>query len=171
MTVVALFWNGIVSIFVSSVIGGFRHGDPSWFGLLFLLPFVAIGLGLIAGAVYQFLAMFNPRPTLELSSSIIPLGGAAELSWSFSGQTSRIDEFTVTLRGVEEAKYRKGTSTYTDETRSTRWSSTGPPIRVKSPPDRSASSCRRTRCTPSRPRTTRSSGASTSTAVSKAGRM
>ena len=114
VTVVALFWNGIVSIFVFSMIGGFRHGDPSWFGLLFLLPFVAIGLGLIAGAVYQFLAIFNPRPTLELSSSVLPLGTAAELTWSFSGRTGRISELTVTLRGVEEARYRKGTSTYTD---------------------------------------------------------
>jgi hypothetical protein len=114
MIVVALFWNGIVSLFVGNVIEGFRHGDPSWFGLLFLLPFVAVGVGLIAGAVYQFLAMFNPRPTVELSTSVIPLGGAAELRWSFSGRTSRIREFTLALRGTEEAKYRRGTSTYTD---------------------------------------------------------
>jgi hypothetical protein len=114
MTVVALFWNGIVLIFAADVANGFRHGDPSWFGLLMLLPFVAVGLGLAGGAVYQFLALFNPRPTLKLSSSMIPLGTATELSWSFSGQTGRIDEFTVTLRGVEEARYRKGTSTYTD---------------------------------------------------------
>lgn len=114
ITLVAVFWNGIVSIFVVSKINDFRHGDSSWFGLLFLLPFVAVGLGLIGGAVYQLLAMFNPRPTLELSSSVIPLGGAAELSWSFSRQTHRIHELTVTLRGVEEAKYRRGTSTYTD---------------------------------------------------------
>ena len=114
MTFVALFWNVIVLVFVASIANGFRHGDPSWVGLLLLLPFVAVGLGLAGGAVYQFLALFNPRPTLELSSTAIPLGTAAELGWSFSGQTSRIDEFTVTLRGVEEAKYRQGTSTCTD---------------------------------------------------------
>jgi hypothetical protein len=114
VTVIAVFWNGVISIFAAGITNGFRHGDPSWFGLLFLLPFVAVGLGLIGGVAYQFLAMFNPRPTLELSSSIIPLGGAAALTWSFSGQASRISEFTVTLRGVEEARYRKGTSTYTD---------------------------------------------------------
>jgi hypothetical protein len=114
MTVVALFWNGIILIFVADVANGFRRGDPSWFGLLFLLPFVAVGFALAGGAVYQFLALFNPRPTLELSSNVIPLGTAAELSWSFSGQTSRIDEFTVTFRGVEEAKYHRGTDTCTD---------------------------------------------------------
>jgi hypothetical protein len=115
MTIVALFWNGIISIFVVNVVNDFRHSDPSWLGMLFLLPFIAIGVGLIGGALYQFLALFNPRPTLELSSRIVPLGGAAQLNWGFSGHTSRIHEFTVTLRGIEEARYRRGTSTYTDK--------------------------------------------------------
>jgi hypothetical protein len=109
MLIVALFWNGIVSVFVFGGADG-----AGWFGRLFILPFVAVGLGLIAGAVYQLLALFNPRPTLELSSSIVPLGGVAELRWSFTGRTSRIREFAVTLRGVEEARYRRGTDTCTD---------------------------------------------------------
>jgi hypothetical protein len=111
---VTLFWNGIISVFVYHIVDGFRHGHPSWFGLLFMLPFVAIGIGMIGGVVYYFLALFNPRPTLELSPRVIPLGTAAQVGWGLSGRTSRIRTFTVTLRGVEEAKYRKGTSTYTD---------------------------------------------------------
>jgi hypothetical protein len=103
---IAAFWNGIISIFVA---GAGR------FTLIFLLPFLAVGVGLIGLVVYQFLALFNPRPTLHLSSRTVPLGGAAELRWSFAGQTSRIRELTVTLRGVERATYRKGTSTCTDE--------------------------------------------------------
>lgn len=110
----ALFWNGIVSVLVLQVVGGFRQGHPSWAMTLFAVPFVAVGLGLLAGVVYQFLALFNPRPTLELSSSTIPLGGAAELGWHFTGRTHRIGEFTVTLRGVEQATYRRGTRTCTD---------------------------------------------------------
>jgi len=103
---IAVFWNGIISIFVA---GAGR------FAMIFLLPFIAVGVGLIGLVIYQFLALFNPRPTLHLSSRTIPLGGAAELRWSFTGQTSRIRELTVTLRGVERATYRKGTSTCTDE--------------------------------------------------------
>jgi hypothetical protein len=114
MTFFALFWNGILSIFVISTINDFRQGDPSWFRLLFLLPFLAVGLGLVGAAIYQFLALFNPSPVLEVSSNVIPLGAAAELSWRFAGRTDRIGEFTVTLRGVEEARYRKGTNTHTD---------------------------------------------------------
>ena len=102
---IAVFWNGIVSLFLS---------DAGWFSLIFLLPFIAVGLGLIGLVVYQLLALFNPCPALHLSSQTIPLGGAAELRWSFSGRTGRIRELTVMLRGVEQATYRKGTSTCTD---------------------------------------------------------
>jgi hypothetical protein len=108
------FWNGIVSIFVFQVVDGFRHGSPSWLLMFFLVPFVLIGLGLLGMVLYQFLAMFNPRPRLTLSSDRIPLGGAAEVCWSFSGQARRIREFTLMLHGVEEARYRKGTNTCTD---------------------------------------------------------
>ncbi len=102
----AIFWNGIVSVFVAGA---------GLFMMIFLLPFIAIGVGLIGLVVYQFLALFNPRPALQLNPQTIALGGAAELRWSFSGQISRIRELTVTLRGIERATYRKGTSTYTDE--------------------------------------------------------
>jgi hypothetical protein len=103
--IIAVFWNGIISTFIAGA---------GWFSLIFLLPFIAVGVGLIGLVIYQFLALFNPRLTLHLSSHTIPLGGAAELRWSFSGRTSRIRELTVTLRGVERATYRKGTDTCTD---------------------------------------------------------
>jgi hypothetical protein len=112
---IAAFLNGIVSIFVFSVISDLRGGEFDLFKTLFLLPFVAIGLGLVALVVYQVMAMFNPRPTLERSTTTIPLGGVAELRWSFTGQAQRINEFTVTLRGTEHATYRRGTNTYTDK--------------------------------------------------------
>ncbi|UCD49948.1 MAG: DUF3592 domain-containing protein [Phycisphaerales bacterium] len=110
----ALIWNGIVSVLVFQVIGGFRHGQPRWGMTLFSLPFVLVGLGSLAFIAYRFMALFNPRPTLELSSPTIPLGGAAELGWRFTGRTDRIREFTVILRGVEQATYRRGTNTCTD---------------------------------------------------------
>jgi hypothetical protein len=113
--VIALFWNGIVSVFVVGLINDFGKGQANWFMMLFMLPFIAVGLGLLGLVVYQFLALFNPRPTLELSTRTIPLGGVAELRWSFTGQTQRISEFAVTLRGAEHATYRRGTNTYTDK--------------------------------------------------------
>jgi hypothetical protein len=114
MTILALLGNGVFLLFTWGPISSLLHGHPNWLGLLFVSPLIALGIGLVGGAVYHGLALSNPRPTLELSSGTVPLGGAAELRWSFSGQTGRIDEFTVTLRGVEEARYRQGTSTCTD---------------------------------------------------------
>jgi len=99
---------------VVQVVTGFVHGQPRWGMTLFSLPLVLVGLGTLAFVVYQFMALFNPRPMLELSSSTIPLGGAAELGWRFTGRTDRIREFTVILRGVEQATYRRGTNTCTD---------------------------------------------------------
>ncbi len=114
MTILALLGNGFLALFTWGPVSSLLHGHPNWLGLLFVSPLIAIGVGLIGAAAYHGLAMSNPRPTLELSSSTVPLGGATELRWSFSGRTSRMDELTVTLRGIEQARYSKGTSTYTD---------------------------------------------------------
>ncbi len=112
---ISLFWNGIVSVFVVSIINNFRHHDPEWGMALFSVPFVLIGLGMIAYVVYQFLALFNPRPRLELRPGQIRLGGAAQVQWSFSGNASRISELTIKLKGEEQATYRRGTKTHTDK--------------------------------------------------------
>jgi hypothetical protein len=114
VTILALLGNGFFLLFTWGPISSLLQGHANWLGLLFISPLIALGIGLVGGAVYHGLALSNPRPTLELSASTVPLGAAAALRWSFSGQTGRIDEFTVTLRGVEEARYRRGTSTCTD---------------------------------------------------------
>jgi len=111
----AAFWNGIVSIFVYQVVQAFRQGHPDWFLTLFMIPFVLVGLGAIVFVFHQFLALFNPRVRLELSPARIPIGSAAELGWRFSGRTGVISQLKITLRGREEATYRRGTKTHTDK--------------------------------------------------------
>ncbi len=50
----AVFWNGIVGIFVTQVISGFFSADgPDWGLALFLIPFVLLGLGVIATVIYM----------------------------------------------------------------------------------------------------------------------
>ncbi|HEY7863544.1 MAG TPA: DUF3592 domain-containing protein, partial [Thermoanaerobaculia bacterium] len=112
---VAIFWNGIVSIFVWQAVKAWRSGGGG-FGCetLFLLPFVAVGLFLVGAVGHAFLGMFNPRVKLEISSREIPVGGSASVSWTFTGKVSRIDTLTLKLVGLEEAQYRRGTDTYTD---------------------------------------------------------
>jgi hypothetical protein len=108
----ALFWNGIVSVFVVTI---FRQGG--YFSLmgLFLVPFVLVGIGLIVWVVYQFLALFNPRPVLVLSSNAVCLGEKFLAEWKISGRVDRFEKFRVLVEAREEVTYRRGTSTYTDK--------------------------------------------------------
>lgn len=114
ITFVALFWNGIVSLFLKDVVAGWRHGQGDGCHTLFLVPFVVIGLGLLLSIPYQILALFNPRPRLILDRSRLRPGEPARLSWSFSGAAGRIRRLKISIEGREEASYRQGTSTHTD---------------------------------------------------------
>jgi len=111
----ATFWNGLVSMFVYHTYQSWAAGNPEWFLIVFLIPFVLIGLGLMVAIPYTFLAMFIPRPILELSRSEIPLGESAELSWRFEGNTSSIQCLKILIECQEQATYRRGTDTHTDE--------------------------------------------------------
>jgi hypothetical protein len=110
---ITAFWNGIVSIFVWQLVKGWNQGSPDGCLALFLVPFVLIGLLLLTAVPYQFLALFNPRPRVTVSRSSLPLGEAAQLSWSFAGSPRRIRRLTLTVEGREEATYRQGTNTRT----------------------------------------------------------
>jgi hypothetical protein len=79
-----------------------------------MIPFLAVGLGVLGYIVYQSLALFNPLPTLTLDEPATPLGGELRFQWRLRGAVRRIDTLTIALVGQEEATYRRGTSTYTD---------------------------------------------------------
>jgi len=115
--VVAVFWNGIVSVFLYQVIQMWRTGQGGpvkWFLALFLIPFVATGLAMIGGIGYCFVALFNPRPRLSVSTNVVPMGGRVELAWQLSGSLQSIRKLRIFLEGREEATYQRGTTTSTD---------------------------------------------------------
>lgn len=112
---VALFWNGIVSVFVTAVVSDFRHGSPNWFVGLFLIPFVGVGLFLIACVVHGFATLFNPRPRLTVQPGRLTLGNSTRIAWSFLGETDRLQNLQIHLQGREIARHRRGTDTVTDE--------------------------------------------------------
>lgn len=111
---VAAFWNGIVSIFLRQAIQAWRAGSPEIALSLFLIPFVLIGLALIVGILYFFLALFNPTAELNFTPSEVRLGNSIQLNWKISGKVERIRELRIRLEAREEATYRRGTRTYTD---------------------------------------------------------
>jgi len=111
---VAVFWNGIVAVFLWDVVGGFLAGTPDWFLTLFLTPFVLVGLGLLAGVGYCVAALANPRCRLQLDSPVLHPGALVAVSWDFRGSVHRLSRLRIFLEGREEATYTRGTRTSTD---------------------------------------------------------
>jgi uncharacterized protein DUF3592 len=110
----AVFWNGIVSVFLWQVIASWKSGQPNGCLTTFLIPFVLVGLGLIFAFCRQLLVLFNPRPLLTLSPGVLAPGETAYLQWRFAGAAGRVRRLKILFEGREEARYRRGTSTYTD---------------------------------------------------------
>jgi hypothetical protein len=114
ITLVALFWNGIVSVFVVVDAKEWKAGAPNGCMTAFLVPFVVIGLLLVYGAIRQFLILFNPRVHLRLTPGSPAAGTMAFVEWRLSGRGGGVRRLRIVLEGREEARYRRGTSTYTD---------------------------------------------------------
>jgi hypothetical protein len=115
---VALFWNGIVSVFVFQALKAWLKGGgfmERWFLPIFLIPFVLIGLALIGAVVHALLGLFNPRPVLKISSRAIPLGGSFGLDWTVSRGLGRLERLIIELEGREQATYQSGKHTRTDK--------------------------------------------------------
>ncbi len=110
-----LFWNGIVSVFVWQVVDSHINGRPEWFLTLFMIPFVLVGLGGVGFVGHSFLAIFNPRSVLTVDSAAAALGETIRVQWLLSGNVTSVRQLHIYLHGQEESKYRRGTSTYTDQ--------------------------------------------------------
>lgn len=114
MTLVALFWNGIVGVFIYNLAGGWIKGKPDICPSLFMVPFIIVGLVLIGAAVKQLMLIFAPSVVVTLDRRSLPLGGATRLRWHVVGGTGRVESVTIKLIGEEQATYRRGTDTITD---------------------------------------------------------
>jgi|CXWL01.1.fsa_nt_gi hypothetical protein len=113
--IVAAIWDGITGTGLwFAVIQPWRQGQSVEGCLVaFLAVFALIGLGLLANIPYQFLALFNPRPQLDLAPAPLTLGQPTVLGWRFAGASHRLKRLMVKLEGREEASYRQGTSSVT----------------------------------------------------------
>lgn len=114
LLLVGLFWNGIVSIFGNQVVQSYLRDDPDYFLTVFLIPFVLVGLLIMAGFVQAAMVVFAPVIEIGLDRRSIPLGGATALRWRVLGRPGRLHGLTITLVGTESAQYRRGTDTITD---------------------------------------------------------
>jgi hypothetical protein len=112
--VIALFWNGILSLFLYDLLSPSRSGNFQWFLALFLIPFILIGIGLVALAIRQALQLSNPRPNVRVNKSPVALGDVLRVDWSMEGRVEKLTRFTIVLEAREEATYTRGTDRVTD---------------------------------------------------------
>jgi hypothetical protein len=112
-----LLWNGIVSLFAVVAVNGLWAGDPDWVLIVFLIPFLAIGIGLVVVFVRQLVLATAIGPTLlEISEQPLCPGRSFDLNLSQTGGL-RIHWLEVLLACDEEATYRHGTNTRTESHR------------------------------------------------------
>ena len=168
-----LFWNGIVSVFLRQAYF-VSSGSTDWFLRIFLIPFILIGLLTIVAWFHQLLAIFNPRPHLTLTNPAIALGESSELRWTFTGNVSRISRLTIRIEGRESATYQRhsssknGNSSVTDTSTFAQLPIADTPRKMEIASGRATFTV--TACIRSHRAITRSSGRSSSTAKSPAGR-
>jgi hypothetical protein len=114
ITLVTLFWDGIVSVFVVQIYNARQDGiAANGFSVLFLIPFVLVGLLLIYATFRQLLILFNPRVHLTVNPGTLPLGGTGFLEWRLSGRGGGVRRLRILLEGREEAWFRSGKNTQT----------------------------------------------------------
>ncbi len=110
---VCAFWNGIVSVFVSQAVQSWRAGHPEWGLTIFMIPFVGIGLGLVGAVLYCFLALFDPRPHLNVTPGAVPLGGTLHVQWNLTGRVGLLQNLHLCLEGREETRGEAGKNSET----------------------------------------------------------
>jgi len=112
-----LLWNGLVSLFAVVAVNSLWAGDPDWVLIVFLIPFLAIGIGLIVVFVRQLVLATAIGPTLlEISEQPLYPGRTCDLFLSQTGRL-RIHWLEILLACDEEATYRHGTNTRTENHR------------------------------------------------------
>lgn len=96
---ICLFWNGIVSVFVVKTITDWTGGGGNWFETLFLVPFVLIGLAILANLVFVSLDPFRKLTYVFSDREIVS-------SWKYFGigkNTTRSLIGPVNIEIAEEA--------------------------------------------------------------------
>jgi hypothetical protein len=112
MLIFAAVWNGFIGTFFYLAV--VRDARSPLAVKIFLGFFLLCGIGLACAAVYQFLALFNPRVRLTASGAAAPLGGTLRVEWTVEGRAARLRRLRIVFEGREEATYRRGTTTSTD---------------------------------------------------------
>jgi hypothetical protein len=112
----ALFWNGIVSIFVYQVVQSWLKGRGGVFEIfltLFLIPFVLVGLFAIGLFFYTLFKVRTKDVVMEISKEPLRGGESFRVYFHQPGPV-RFTRLQVRLICEEVVQYTRGTDTFTD---------------------------------------------------------
>jgi len=85
MLAFAGFWNGLIGTSIYSML----KGKADWHEILFMIPFVLIGLLLLLGVVYTILALFSPKIEIALSTAAVSPGESVDVAWEVVGNANK----------------------------------------------------------------------------------
>ncbi len=91
--------NVIVSLLFVAIWGGFtfmvfKSESP----LLLRIVFGGVEIAMIGAVIHACLALFNPRPTVEITPGAIRPGTSVALRWRINGRADRIGKLTLSLQ-------------------------------------------------------------------------
>ncbi len=111
----AIFWCSITGIVGGAFFVSFLNGEQSGWLMLFFVPFVLIGLGLLFAALRQIvLGVRVPLAVVELEREPLCPGDAVRLRVAQAGGFS-LNSYTVDLECIEHVSYTQGTDTRHEE--------------------------------------------------------
>ncbi len=110
---VCAFWNGIVSVFVGIAWTAWKKGQPETFLMIFLIPFVLIGILFLLNVPYRLLMVFLARYELRLTPGTLKPGGTATLTWKRLGGFGQPNSIALRLSGAESATTQNGKNSST----------------------------------------------------------
>lgn len=107
------FWNGIVSVFVGFAWSAWKEGHPETFLMIFLIPFVVIGIFFLLHVPYRFLILLLARYELHLTPGTLKPGGTSNLAWIRRGGLGSPKSLTFHLVGSESVTAQNGKNSST----------------------------------------------------------
>jgi len=136
LLVACVAWNGAVSVFVVMVLRSFLAGISDWLMMLFIVPFLGVGIALVIVFARLLRHTAGIGPTLvEISDHPLLPGHGYRLFLSQSGNL-KLKSIAVSLICEEEAVFRHGTNARSETRevfRQSLYSGTNPIIRPGEP--------------------------------------
>jgi len=116
IAIFSIIWNGFIGFAFWHLIFESRGaGFGRWFPILFLIPFVLVGILMLFATFTSFLTLFNSRVTLAMSAPQTMPGGSFELSWKMQRGIFNPRQLSLILEAREQATYTRGTDSITDK--------------------------------------------------------